>query len=902
MASQHPFLRVNFDTRVYNDGHARVDISVENVLDKAEAATVTYDVAITVNGASVFSKAGVQHFYLTRWRKTFEVAWPALSAVTPDIAPFNQSRALPPYLPLVSNEVDDLSGPAYDILDAGALNPEMPAHGGRAELGPFPDWTARYLVHKDPTERRVVMANGDLSGSWPIHVREPEGGAVSGVGPERLLSLDQRPTIWYDARAAFDGMQDGTPLDYIKGAPLPMREYGSGIPDPGQSPLTPDTAHQPSIAYVPYLLTGDRYYAEEMAFWANYSMLRTYPANGVRGSDGILADNEVRGYGWALRNMVDAAAYYPDSPVRDYLAQKVRANLQWLDAYANAQDPITNPLRILWPGYRPEPGFIALWEQNYLAYAIDRAAKQGFTGGLAHRDAIARLQLRLFTSEPEYPRSWAAPSLVAIATVPNPYSWEGATIFTTFAELAAATVFAPDSDNRYRDFAGYYGPEARINLMMGVEAGWPGAQEAYDYLWPFIGIDNTYCAHTTNSDRPDLACRAGWALDFTPADSTPAPSAPAEIVSPAPGSTLSAAQQTWTWTVGQGVSSYRLDVGTTAGATDIHGGAETATQSELVTGLPTDGRALWVRLSSKIDGVWQFKDDTYTAFTAPPNRPPVIDPIAPQSGFVGDTVSLPVTASDPDGDSLTYSATGLPAGLAIDAATGLITGKLREAHVYSVRVFASDGRVKARTAFKWQVKEPPARITGLADPGAQTNLEEDAVSLKIDVLVSDGTLLDRRELQRHPGVFSASNLPPGLTINPEHGRIHGRIAAHSARAYPVTVTLTHDTEQFHASFLWTVNKKNHPPRMTNVPSQASFEMASISLPITASDPDGDALTFVAKGLPPDLTISPAGVITGTIQAGAAGDYTVRITVSDRRLTDTVTFRWKVTRKSSKGSK
>ena len=164
------------------------------------------------------------------------------------------------------------------------------------------------------------------------------------------------------------------------------------------------------MAYVPYLLTGDRYYAEEMAFWANYSMLRTYPADGVRGSDGILANNEVRGYAWALRNIVDAAAYYPDSPVRDYLAQKVQANLQWLDAYANAQDPITNPFRILWTGYRPEPGFIALWEQNYLAYAIDRAAKQGFSGGLAHRDAIARLQLRLFTSEPEYPRSWGAPS------------------------------------------------------------------------------------------------------------------------------------------------------------------------------------------------------------------------------------------------------------------------------------------------------------------------------------------------------------------------------------------------------------------------------------------------------------------------------------------------------------
>ena len=55
--SAHPFLRVIFDTRVYNDGAARVDVSVENTLDKAGAATVTYDAAITVNGASVFTQA-----------------------------------------------------------------------------------------------------------------------------------------------------------------------------------------------------------------------------------------------------------------------------------------------------------------------------------------------------------------------------------------------------------------------------------------------------------------------------------------------------------------------------------------------------------------------------------------------------------------------------------------------------------------------------------------------------------------------------------------------------------------------------------------------------------------------------------------------------------------------------
>src|SRR6185437_5510990 len=94
---------------------------------------------------------------------------------------------------------------------------------------------------------------------------------------------DQRPTIWFDERSQQSGQ-----WDFIKGLPLPIREYTGVVPSGGQSALLPDNAHQPSLAFVPYLLTGDRYYAEEMAFWANYGMVRTYPGDGVRGSQGIL--------------------------------------------------------------------------------------------------------------------------------------------------------------------------------------------------------------------------------------------------------------------------------------------------------------------------------------------------------------------------------------------------------------------------------------------------------------------------------------------------------------------------------------------------------------------------------------------------------------------------------------
>jgi hypothetical protein len=442
----------------------------------------------------VFTKAAVQHYYLTRWRKLFATGSMPPAEITPDIVPFNETRALPPYLPVVTNVVSSATGAGFNILQAGALQANMADQRSRPELAPYPDWTARYLVHKNPTQRSFVLANGDLSGSWPIHVRERESSANRGVGSERYVSLDQRPNLWYDLRA------QGAGFDYVRGTPLPMREYQSTIPGPGQSPLIPDNAHQPSLAYVPYLLTGDRYYAEEMAFWANYSMLRTYNGDGVRSSQGILKYNEVQAFGWALRNIVDAAAYYPDaSPMKAYLSEKLTNNLAWLDAYANSQDPATNPFTVLWVGQRQEgPQYRALWEDNYLAYAIDRASQQGFTGGLAHRDAIAKFQLRLFTSEPAYPRQQAAPNVVGVGTP----SSGGFVFHRTMTAIWNAT------QSQTRPFAGNHGPDARLNLMIGIENGWSGARDAYDYLWPFIAVQ------PASGSVPDLGQRAGWALDF----------------------------------------------------------------------------------------------------------------------------------------------------------------------------------------------------------------------------------------------------------------------------------------------------------------------------------------------------------------------------------------------------
>jgi hypothetical protein len=76
-----------------------------------------------------------------------------------------------------------------------------------------------------------------------------------------------------------------------------------------------------------------------------------------------------------------------------------------------------------------------------------------------------------------------------------------------------------------------------------------------------------------------------------------------------------------------------------------------------------------------------------------------------QTGTVGTAASVQVHASDSAaGQTLTYSATGLPPGLSINSSTGLISGTPTTAGTYNVTVTARDGTgASGSAAFTWTI-------------------------------------------------------------------------------------------------------------------------------------------------------------------------------------------------------
>ena len=217
--------------------------------------------------------------------------------------------------------------------------------------------------------------------------------------------------------------------------------------------------------------------------------------------------------------------------------------------------------------------------------------------------------------------------------------------------------------------------------------------------------------------------------------------------------------------------------------------------------LVTNGMGTRLAIDEDLDGVLNQDE----------NESPTIDNPGNQSGNAGDFVSLNVIANDPEGDPLTFTATGLPANLSIDANSGLISGTLSDSAVgiSSVTVFVSDGGLgSASVSFEWLVFDPsgniPPTITPIAD---QSNREGDAIDLTPVV----------GNLDNDPLTFTSNTLPTGLSLNSANGRISGTLAAGSAGVYSITLTISDGTASASTVFAWQIGGVHYAD---------SFEQAS----------------------------------------------------------------------------
>ncbi|MEZ5681427.1 MAG: Ig-like domain-containing protein [Erythrobacter sp.] len=304
------------------------------------------------------------------------------------------------------------------------------------------------------------------------------------------------------------------------------------------------------------------------------------------------------------------------------------------------------------------------------------------------------------------------------------------------------------------------------------------------------------------------------------------------------------------------------------------------------------------------------------------DAPTTVGTIGDQADADADTItSLDVTSffTDIDSPTLTYSASGLPAGLTIDPVTGVISGTVDNSAsqggsggVYSVTVTATDGDgASVDQTFDWTVTNPAPVATDDTDStNEDTPVSGNVLSNDSD---PDGDTLSVTEftVAGDPTTHAAGDTVTIAGV--------GTITIGSTGAYTFTPdanwngsvpTITYTVSDGEggsdtADLDITVDPVNDAPTTVGtIGDQADADADTItSLDVTSffTDIDSPTLTYSASGLPAGLTIDPVtGVISGTVdnsasQGGSGGVYSVTVTATDGDGASVdQTFDWTVT--------
>lgn len=368
-----PHLMARFAVRWYaNAKKARVDVTIENGWAfEPNPQNYVYDANILVGGASVYKKSALKHFHHARWRKIFWWGGAPEVHVRHNTKYLISSRAVPNYdQSLVMPEADlaglktEFTGALAEPMGPGLILPGFGTTGGRRDIGLLPAWQVQYLLSMDKRAKDVMLGTADLAGSFSTHYRDKNTDrAVSVIDFPYMTLLGRHGDTLNPATGKFESFPD-----CAAGADC-------------TSTLDPETSHQPNMAYLPYLVTGDYYYLEEMQLWCMWNVLSSNP--GYRENiKGLIFPDQVRGQAWTLRTLAESAYATPDKDVlKSHFAAFLSNNLDWYNAnYSN--NASANLLGILVGetalAYNNATG-IAPWQDDFFTSAVGHTAELGFT-------------------------------------------------------------------------------------------------------------------------------------------------------------------------------------------------------------------------------------------------------------------------------------------------------------------------------------------------------------------------------------------------------------------------------------------------------------------------------------------------------------------------------------------
>jgi len=139
--------------------------------------------------------------------------------------------------------------------------------------------------------------------------------------------------------------------------------------------------------------------------------------------------------------------------------------------------------------------------------------------------------------------------------------------------------------------------------------------------------------------------------------------------------------------------------------------------------------------------------------------------------------------------------------------------------------------------------------------------------------------------------FSLDEGPTGMRLNTANGVIGWTPEAGTDGPHPVTVRVSDGKMSVTQSFTITVKTRppNNKPSILNLQNKTVNVGDSLSVQVSASDKDGDALAYSLDKAPSGMNISTKGLISWKPEKGQTGNHPVVVKVSDGKDFATLTF-------------
>ena len=298
-ASINTWMRIFFLARVYPSGEAWARYTVQNGYIKVSGTHAeTYDLKVRVDGALVVDEAGMTQNHHTRVTGAFWIS--ADPHITPkhDTQYLRDTQLVPSYgwTSPAESAFTGLSQ-TYTPMGLADLPSAMGGAGYSPHIGVLPFWDALYITsNADPRAYNAVIVNAESAGTYSIHYTDEN--------TNRPYAFSDRPNLWTAGPDPVASSTGGTAADA-------------------------DQAHQPSLGYTAYLITGDWHHMEELQYWCTWN---GFQQNYVTRQNVkyLLITSAARAVAWTTRNLACVTAITPDGDtLQTEFANSWRSNVQY---------------------------------------------------------------------------------------------------------------------------------------------------------------------------------------------------------------------------------------------------------------------------------------------------------------------------------------------------------------------------------------------------------------------------------------------------------------------------------------------------------------------------------------------------------------------------------------------